>query len=369
MTGTAEQKQPYRVAVIRALPGLGDFLCAVPALRALRSAMPGARIDLIGLAASRPLTHRFRTYVDRLVEFPGYPGIPEVPSDSRRLLAFLASVRQSPYDLVIQMHGDGTYMNDFALALGTPLVYGFHPAGSAPPSAGRFLRYSPGEPEVRRTLRLVEHLGAPACGEHLEFPLTAVDAAELSMVAEVADLQPGGYAVIHPGASSDEKRSHPELFARAADRLALAGLTPVLTGVVGEAHLSAAVMREMGMPAIDLTGRTSLGALAMLVSRAALVVANDTGVSHLADALAVPSIIVFSASDPRRWAPLDTTRHRVVDLTASTNGSYHWALAEVLARAAGWDVVELEPVTTDLPLSGVLAEVEYLLALGGGSVS
>jgi len=49
-----------------------------------------------------------------------------------------------------------------------------------------------------------------------------------------------------------------------------------------------------------------------LLSRATLTVCNDTGVSHLAVALKVPSVVVFSTSDTRRWAPLDRRRHRAV---------------------------------------------------------
>lgn len=362
-TDALAQERPYRVAVVRALPGLGDFLCAVPALRALRRSLPFARIDLIGLPQNRPLAHRFRAYVDDLIEFPGYPGIPEVPSDSRRLLRFLSEIRAEPYDLVLQMHGDGTYMNDFCLALGSPLVFGFHPADRRAPHGERFVPYDAAEPEIRRNLRLVGLAGARPCGEHLEFPLGALDAAELALAPEACELRAGRYAVIHPGASRGDKRWAPEGFASVADRLAAEGITPVLTGVVTESHLSAGVIRSMDLPALDLTGRTTLGALALLISGAALVVANDTGISHLADALAVPSVIVFSASDPRRWAPLDNAFHRVVDLTSSP-GTVR------LLRGPYW-----QESGTDmggghgLPLAGVLAEVEHLLAIGGSSVS
>lgn len=366
MAVAARTRERYRVAVVRALPGIGDFLCAVPALRALRAALPFARIDLIGLAHNRPLVQRFERYIDELVEFPGYPGIPEVPLDPRRLFAFLSHVRHDPYDLVIQMHGDGSYMNDFAMTLGCPLVYGYHPADAPPPHRERFWPYPADEPEVRRNLRLVERLGAPTRGEQLEFPLTPLDAAELALVPEASRLVPGRYAVIHPGASCGEKRWAPEYFAAVADRLADEEMVPVLTGVMSEASLCRSVADEMSALAIDLTGRTSLGALAMLISGAALVVANDTGVSHLADALAVPSVVVFSASEVERWAPLDGSRHRVVDLSAF-DGSYAATLAALLPSTCLPGVLEADE--DDVRLSGVMAEVEYLLAMGGGSAS
>jgi ADP-heptose:LPS heptosyltransferase len=68
----------------------------------------------------------------------------------------------------------------------------------------------------------------------------------------------------------------------------------------------------MRAPAVDLAGRTSLGALGALIDGAGVVVCNDTGVSHVTAALGTPSVVVASGSDVRRWAPLDQSRHRVV---------------------------------------------------------
>ena len=159
-----------------------------------------------------------------------------------------------------------------------------------------------------RWLRLVEHLGAPAKGAHLELPLRDQDWQELEAL-RLAGLR---YAVLHPGSQLPSRRWPAERFAEVGDALALEGYHVVLTGTAQEEPLVMKVKRAMRAPAIDLSGRTSLGGLAAVVSRARLVVSNDTGISHVAAAMRTPSVVVASGSDARRWAPLNRELHRVL---------------------------------------------------------
>jgi ADP-heptose:LPS heptosyltransferase len=68
----------------------------------------------------------------------------------------------------------------------------------------------------------------------------------------------------------------------------------------------------MNAPAVDLGGRLGLGALAALYRRTSLVIANDTGVSHLAVATGSPSLLLYLKPDRSRFAPLDQVRHRIL---------------------------------------------------------
>ncbi|MBX6342254.1 MAG: LPS biosynthesis glycosyltransferase, partial [Thermomicrobiaceae bacterium] len=124
---------PRRIAILRALH-LGDLLLAVPALRSLRAGFPAAEITLIGLPWAAAFASRFRRYVDRFVEFGGYPGIGEVPLVAERVERFVAEQRAYGYDLVVQLHGSGQTSNPAALALGGPATVGYYVG--APP-AGR----------------------------------------------------------------------------------------------------------------------------------------------------------------------------------------------------------------------------------------
>jgi ADP-heptose:LPS heptosyltransferase len=303
-----------RVAVFRALPGLGDLLCAVPALRALRRGFPGARIAYVGLESTRPLVERY-PYVDEFVAFPGFPGLPEQPPAVGLLPGFFAALRARRLDLAIQLHGAGDVTNRIVARFGAARVAGYRRPGTQPPDPAFSLPYHEPCSEVHRWLRLTELLGCPSDDERLEFPLEqAPDGDEVVPLRGdiVARLEGAPFVCLHPGASAAERRWPVESFALVGDGLAGRGHRVVLTGSAGERPLTRRVAAAMRAPAIDLAGSTTLDELAALLVRAELLVCNDTGISHLAAALGVPSVVVFVASDPVRWAPLDRTCHRPV---------------------------------------------------------
>ncbi len=331
--------QLHQIAIVRALPGLGDMLCAVPALRALRTAFPKAQITLLGLPMTRPLIDRFLHYVDEFLEFPGYPGLPERTPPIHQLPAFFNEMQQRGFDLALQMHGNGMNINAFTALLGARFNAGFFLSGQYCPDERFFLPYPNGEPEIRRNLRLLEFLGIPLQGEALEFPLGTADWQAWEKLKEASGLQASEYVCIHPGAQWPDKRWPADRFATVADSLATHGWQIVLTGTAGEAEQTQAVIRAMKAQVIDLTGRTSLGALAILLQRARLLISNCTGVSHLAAALRVPSVVIFSNSDPDRWAPLDHERHRAIYTLAGDRPDTRCDNGRCLGedcRVAGW---------------------------------
>ncbi len=301
-----------RIAIMRSLPGLGDLLCAVPAWRSLKAALPKAQVTLIGLPWAQTFVKRFSKYLDNFLEFPGYPGIPEVTPPLQKLPGFFASVQQQCFDLALQMHGSGIVSNPFTVLLGARLNAGFYLPSQYCPDAERFLPYPEHEPEVWRHLRLMEFLGIPLQGTELEFPLWEEDFSALHQIQEARELKAGEYVCVHPGASVHHRRWSVEKFVAVADAIAARGFQVILTGTAAEADLTQCLGRLMQARPIDLAGRTSLGMIAALLSSARLLVCNDTGISHLAAALRVKSVVIFSASDPNRWAPLDRDRHRVV---------------------------------------------------------
>ncbi|GAC1388348.1 MAG: glycosyltransferase family 9 protein [Ktedonobacteraceae bacterium] len=328
-----------RIAVFRALQ-LGDLLVAIPAFRALRHRFPDAEITLIGLPWAASFVQRFNRYIDRFVEFVGYPGIDEVPVDSQRTERFLTEQRTYGYDLVLQMHGSGRTSNPFILALSAPIALGYYE--KTPDGLTIAALYPEDQHEIYRNLNLVALLnhaslnvqkqgdvlpiseemmarcmeGAFPCGcsgnTRLEFPLFASDHAEADELLH--SLQPNKPMIgIHPGARPPARRWPATYFATVADTLAQHFDAHILlTGGPGEEQTVQAVVDAMHTPAISLAGKTSIGGLAALISRLDLFISNDTGPAHIACALDCPSVTIFGPADVRRWAPLNRQQHPIV---------------------------------------------------------
>jgi len=330
---------PRKIAVFRALQ-LGDMLCTVPALRALRAAAPLAHITLIGLPWATTFVKRFSAYLNDLLVFPGFPAFPEQEAHLNAVPHFLAEAQRQRFDLAIQMHGNGCLSNPLTLLFAAERCAGFHVAGQYCPDPRTFLPWEEREHEVMRNLRLVEFLGAPRQGEHLEFPLGDTDFRALQR-SQINLPAPGTFVCIHPGARLPSRRWLPQRFAEVADRLAVSGMKIVLTGSPDEADVVRSVRASMRMPALDLCGQTDLGALAALLTQARLVVTNDTGISHVAAAVATPSVVVSCGGDPVRWAPLDNERHLVISAEAACRPCSHHVCptAHECAEDVGADVV------------------------------
>jgi ADP-heptose:LPS heptosyltransferase len=298
-----------RIVVFRALQ-LGDMLCSVPALRALRRARPTAHIALIGLPWAATFVDRYTHLIDELIVFPGANGFPEQAETDHPLPAFMKTMRARRFHLAIQLHGSGGVANDLLMHLGARANAGFvQPLEEA--RAGTFIAWPDKLPEPARYLALMTALHIEIDEGALEIPLTVQDETECDALISRHGIELARAIAIHPGAQLPSRRWPAERFASVAAQLAAAGWQILVTGSRAESALTASVAHGVA-GAVDLAGATSLGALAALLGKLPLIICNDTGLSHVAAATKTPSVVIASGSDTRRWAPLDRERHRVL---------------------------------------------------------
>ena len=70
---------------------------------------------------------------------------------------------------------------------------------------------------------------------------------------------------------------------------------------------------------MSAAGKTSLGAIGVLIKNAALLISNCTGVSHMAAAFETPGIVISMDGEPERWGPLNKELHRTIDWATTPN--------------------------------------------------
>ncbi len=316
-----------KIVVFRALQ-LGDLLCSIPAIRALRQGYPNAQITLVCLPWAKFLAERFPSYINSFISFPGYPGLPEQAFDLNSFISFLATIQQQQFDLSIQMHGNGTIANPLMALFGARFMAGFYKKDQYLPNNNYFIEYPNDLPEIKRHLELMQHLGIDANGTQMEFPLIEKDYSHL----QEADLglTPKEYVCIHPGSRGEERRWAPEHFATLADFCIEKGFKVVVTGTKDEAGIVQNVINHMKNQPINAAGKTTLGAAGVLIKDAFALVSNCTGVSHIASALKTRSIVISLDGEPQRWAPLDKELHTTIDWTTPNDFNAVLKVAERL---------------------------------------
>lgn len=248
---------------------LGDFIVTLPALSLLRERWPAAHIELAGNPTAAALAVE-RGLLDA-VHSQHEARWSALFSDAPLTSAFATWLAE--FDLVISYwpDADGELRRRFSVRDGQVFIS------------------APAMPAV-----------APAAGHYcaplreLGIPRTKV------FYALTPDRRPAPRQTIavHPGSGSPAKNWPLE---RWLDVIATLP-QPVLL-VLGEAERRSAPMLERMGAHVRVAQNLPLPALASELAQCRLFLGHDSGISHLAAACLVPSILLFGPTDPAMWAP------------------------------------------------------------------
>ena len=300
---------PSRILVLKPCC-LGDVLMATPVLAALRRGYPQARISFAAGAWSQSAL-KGNPNVDEMIDCGKVGSGKYGPGD---YLALAGNLRRRRFDLAIIL--------DRSPALGLLAFLAGIPHRIGLDSHGRGFAHTLRVPvdwehpkhEADLYLDCVRALGLPVANPRLEFFPSADDRAfAADLLARLPDQDPASgarYVAIHPGGAANPgmtllaKRWRPDRFAAVADRLVQTyGARIILVGAPSDAEAAGAVAQAMHSTPLLLVGKTTLGQLAALYQRCALMIGNDSGVMHLAVAVGTPVVAIFGPSDPRMYGP------------------------------------------------------------------
>jgi exopolysaccharide biosynthesis WecB/TagA/CpsF family protein len=283
------------------LADIGDLIVSTPALAALREAHPDAHITLLTTTHAAPVVEG-TNLVDEIITFDkGQFNSSRAffkPDNLRRIF----NLRQGQYDTILFFH-------HFTLKLGTAkfaliaLASGARQRLGIDNGNGWFLTERlpdagfGAKHQAQYWLDLVGLLGADA-NPRPAIIRKDVPSADFHAPSEKP------VVVIHAGSGgySMARRWDAAKFAAVADRLHDEyDAEIVLVGAKGDD--SDPVKSLMKTSPTDLTGKTSLPALAGILAKSDLFIGADSGVMHVAAAAGTPVVAVFGPSNPDAWSP------------------------------------------------------------------
>ena len=287
----------YRHILLIKPSSLGDIVHAMPTCAAIRRAYPKARLTWL-------VKREWAGLVERI---DGVDRVWPVTSTLKGWLSQVSPLRAEQFDLVVDLQG---LFRSAAIGWfsGSPLLVGFANGREGSP---RFYSRRVSVPQsdmhaVDRYLLVAKAVGAVESGApEFRFRIPQTDYDEVDRVLSRSGVTPGtSWVAMNVSARWQTKRWPPASFAEVADRLQQEGWgAVVMIGGPDERAEVAEVTRMMKTPAIDLAGATSVGQLPALLSRASLLITNDSGPMHVAAAVGTAIVALFGPTSAVRTGP------------------------------------------------------------------
>lgn len=291
---------PQKILLIR-LSAIGDILLATPLLRALRTQFPEARLDFVVKAEFADVL-RHHPAIDTLYELNTKNGWPELQALGRRL-------REMRYDVVFDIHKN--FRSRYLAYVAKPQqLFQYHKhvvrRWLLVHTKINLMRSVP--PIYRRYWAAAMPLGVPplsplAGGRWSELFWREQEEREADFAILAHNWEAGLPLIgLAPGAGYFTKRWPAEYFGQLAANIIRRNRQVVILGGAQEIALAKQIEQTvesiMGRreKIINLTGALSLLGSAATIKRCQLLVANDSGLMHVAEAVGTPLLAVFGST-------------------------------------------------------------------------
>jgi heptosyltransferase-1 len=306
---------PESLLIVR-LGAMGDIIHTLPAVAALRNALPDARIGWVVeerwaellCARNFPRSGRCspaRPLVDfvHAVDTKAWRKSLLSKATQRQISAALHEVRDLKYEIAVDFQG-ALKSAAIARCAGAGIIVGPERPRETPARVFYNRRVTTAKVHV---VEQYQSLAEAVAGKSL--PVSAVefphdDQAEADITKKLAGLGEKPFALITPGAGWGAKQWPPERYGAVANALAAEGLTPLINSAPGEEALAQAVQAASNGKAHLIS--CSIAELIALTRRALLFIGGDTGPLHLAAVLQIPVVAIFGPTDPARNGPYGT---------------------------------------------------------------
>jgi len=315
------------ILVVRA-GAVGDGLLTLPALSALRTRWPAARVTLLGPRSLLPFV-RAAGLVDAALP---------VEDDAGRMLYG----DDSP-------HAPTWAAADLAVVW---LKQWVHVAGRLDQWGVKRTVGSPSQPPEDANIHVADYLfqaldplgiGRVRARQPRLVPAAAEERAAQWWRERIGTGAPPVVAM-HPGSGGASKRWPVERYVEVAEALTRGGLgVLVLLGPAASDILAQWQLVADRATNLQILSGLELPVIAGMLTRCAAYVGNDSGVSHLSAALGVPTLAIFGPTNPARWAPVGPIVRVLRDpawrLEATKTQQSRWSLGSERVAAVCFHVI------------------------------
>jgi lipopolysaccharide heptosyltransferase I len=312
----------YRNILIIKPSAMGDIVHTLPALASLRKSFPQAKITWLIRRQFSPVLDCVLGVDDRILfdrkQLGRWWYSPEAFSAFK---AFLRNLRQRQFDLVFDFQGlFRTAFFAFAthsskrcgMSVAREFASLFYTHRIAPPGYSYHL--------IDYYNAMVSAAGGTVLSTEGEMTPSKEASSALRQRLSEMGIADKPYAVLVPGSAHQSKCWPVERFSRLADRIANElNLTVLVVGSASERPLAEKVASGASVPVFNLAGQTTIPQLVALLGGAGLVVSNDTGPGHIAEAMHIPTVLIFGHTNPLRVGPYGSVE-RVAAIDPAARG-------------------------------------------------